>query len=182
MDTDAFDCKFLFQEYFMKLPVVNRSFFLFFFCFFPLFLSPVASEETITQLTVATSKIKLNRVVVCTRFVGIRKSQNGSDTSELQSVHILYLQAHQNKLKYINYGVMCELHKKNDNALWKSPNGGISGDEFLYRGHSHSVSLWNTTKGTNSIDAPHTIEMAEMSKAGSVYQHEKPLVTNWRKK
>ena len=112
MDTDAFDCKFLFQEYFMKLPVVNRSFFLFFFCFFPLFLSPVASEETITQLTVATSKIKLNRVVVCTRFVGIRKSQNGSDTSELQSFHILYLQAHQNKLKYINYGVMCELHKK----------------------------------------------------------------------
>ena len=35
----------------MKLPVVNRSFFLFFFCLFPLFCSPVApDEETIIQL------------------------------------------------------------------------------------------------------------------------------------
>ena len=35
----------------MKLPVVNRSFFLFFFCPFPLFCSPVApDEETIIQL------------------------------------------------------------------------------------------------------------------------------------
>lgn len=62
MDTDPFECKLLFQEYFMKLPVVNRSFFLFFFCFFPLFLSPVASEETITQLVGATSKIKLSKL------------------------------------------------------------------------------------------------------------------------
>ena len=144
----------------MKLPVVNRSFFLFFFCFFPLFLSPVASEETITQLTVATSKIKLNRVVVCTRFVGIRKSQNGSDTSELQSVHNLYLQAHQNKLKYINYSVMCELHnKKHDNALWKSPNGGMGTNFctaatpiFFVKHHKRHKFHWRATYNRNGRD------------------------------
>lgn len=79
MDNDVFECKLIFQEYFMKLPVVNRSFFLFFFCFFPLFLSPVASEETITQLYCCGDQ---NRVV-CTRFVGMRSSQNGTGASEL---------------------------------------------------------------------------------------------------
>ena len=106
MDNDVFECKLIFQEYFMKLPVVNRSFFLFFFCFFPLFLSPVASEETITQLYCCGDQ---NRVV-CTRFVGMRSSQNGTDASELQSVQNLYLQAHQDKLKYINYSVMYQQH------------------------------------------------------------------------
>ena len=54
------DYKLLFQEYFMKLPVVNSSFFLLFFCFFPPPRSSVAPEGIITKLVGVTTRINMH--------------------------------------------------------------------------------------------------------------------------